>query len=255
MSTRSDEYVKLDDLMDYVFSALGSSQRRKILEVIADGGCVSPGELLRRCGIRDSSTLNYHLSRMRMLIDRDPHSGGYRLTPLGRLALEMFRSFRSVLATTIPYLRGVEPIIVIKPRCLPYLVIVLTLLALVLTTLLTVFNIFLLMLFTVGLLYAGYRLVTSYCTRYVVSRYFVLVMRDFTMFRCRRVLWGNIVGFSLSNNPLASALNLTFLNLLITSGGNFVNLPVGYVERSSDVITEIRMLVGFSHVLNVYLPH
>ena len=90
--------ISLKDWDEEVFKGIAHPCRRGIIEYLHGKGESSFSELLKNSKIANHGKIGFHLRALGGLVERGPSGKRYRLTEKGRLAEELIRDFRFLLA-------------------------------------------------------------------------------------------------------------------------------------------------------------
>ncbi len=233
--------MSVEKLLDDIFNALSSPVRRCILETLAIEGRLPPSDLMKRCGIRDSKTLRYHVEKLGSLISRDG-SGILTLTELGSWVCRWLQRFREDLENVLTVVKSSAPSIAVKPSAKPYALLSLALgLLAPLSTLVSVYASIplaiasLLMLLLAAIERSRVVLIGRGAVIDVVK---CVVEKEVTM-RC------DVVGLSVAENPFLSSLGLAKASLLLNCGGTLLIkrlgfLPRGYAKELAELLNLLR---------------
>ena len=236
--------LTVNDILDAIYNALGHEVRRKIIEILA----IAPQPyktILKEVGVKDSSTLNYHLSKMKLLVEKD-EKGLYRLTRIGKLALEVNKLTRGRVELLLPYIKGSKPTIILKPDVASLTKYLAILLALTVTMLFFIYmNIDLIIAIPLSTVIALPVIIhiaktaRKIAITYILKDGVIIEKVNMLFYSRNKYITGSIIDVSLSENLLSKILNCINVTLTIKCNGSILTLNIPYISRDSNVIQEL----------------
>ncbi len=219
------------DLLDKVLEAISNNTRRKILKVLISEGALSFSDIMRRCGIKDASTLKHHLDKLKPLVIKSKN-GSYRATKLGVIVNEFIENLNEYLSTIQVLTKSERPLIIIKLSSKPYLVLSLIAMALSLTTY-VVFTYVLLTYVLLGLTLILLLLaVYTKFKKIIIGSHLVFIESNLLMSNSKTVIRGELIGVGEYSNFFLRLFNHKDLVLVIRSKSRINLIKIGPIEDS-----------------------
>jgi len=239
------EKITIDDVINAIYESLNNAARRKIIVALANEGPLAFKDLMRKCNIKDSGTLNYHLERMKPLVTKDDQ-GLYKLTRIGRLAYESMSELKSKVELILPYIRGVAPILMVKPSIIPLITHLIVMIIVVFAILrflsehpLNLINIIIITALIIPLT-AGLLVLLKRClSTYIIKHDTIVERTNLLLAHKEKFIQGKIIGVSVSRNIFTNIFNYVNITLTLKSNGEIVTVKIPYVRRSSDIINSL----------------
>ncbi len=232
-----------EKVLSEIIEALANNTRRKILEVLVLEGPLSFSEVLKRIGIRDTSTLKHHLEKMKILIAKE--NGLYRANSIGVKAYVFLKNLLEEINSIIDYRRNPTPLIVLKPSMRPYIILSVLLFLLSIYTynfLNSVIGYIIALTALLVLLYTT----TKYPKRIVIGKTMIIEVIDNICYRKERRITGKIVGVDVEENLLYKVLGVSKIRVMIQLITGIRSYNLGYISRKQvdNYVREIEYLIS-----------
>ncbi len=239
MSFSEDTEKVLSEIID----ALANNTRRKILEVLVLEGPLTFSEILKRIGIRDTSTLKHHLEKMKILIAKE--NGLYRANSIGVKAYVFLRNLLEEINSIIDYRRNPAPLIVLKTSIRPYIILSLVLFLLSIYVYTSITPIIGYIIVLVALLVLLWTII-RYPGRIVIGKTMIIEVIDNIFYRKERRITGKIVGVDVEENILYKVMGVSKIRVMIQLITGIRSYTLGYVSRkqADSYVREIEYLIS-----------
>ena len=232
-----------EKILSEIIDALANNTRRKILEVLVLEGPLTFSEILKRIGIRDTSTLKHHLEKMKILIAKE--NGLYRANSIGVKVYVFLRNLLEEINSIIDYRRNPTPLIVLKTSIRPYIILSLVLFLLstyAYTSITPIIGCIIVLIALLVLLWA----IIKYPERIVIGKTMIIEVIDNIFYRKERRITGRIVGVDVEENMLYKVMGVSKIRVMIQLITGIRSYTLGYVPRkqADSYVREIEYLIN-----------
>ena len=237
--------ITIDEVTNAIYESLSNNIRRKIIILLANEGPLAFRDLMRKCNIRDSGTLNYHLERMKLLVVKD-EQGLYRLSKIGRIAYENIVELKSRIELILPHIKGSTPIILLKPSRRPLIVysaIACSIIAIILQLLSsytqTPIAIGIIIIVLAILMYGLTNIMKQRLSSYIIKHNTIIEKSNLIIANRERIINGRIIDVSISKNILTNLFNCVNITLTLKNNGEVIIVKIPYIPKSSCMISDL----------------
>ena len=243
----------IEDLLNTVFESLANPVRRKILEVLVNGGPLPYTEIMRRCGIKDSKTLKHHLDKLGPLVAKD-RSGAYVVTKIGREAIKIAETFRETLLSILTLYRSSTPLISFRSSVRHYTFLAIALLSLSIAIAVAGF-----VHAAIVAVVASLALLILACLErariVIVGRSSVIELIESPVKSSRKIVRGKIIGVEISTNALLRVLGLARVSVIIDSESSLriYSLGIATIDSAKRFADAVNSLVSGAN-LHTHMP-
>jgi len=233
------EKPTLSTLENLIFQSLSHPIRRKILRTLENRESLSFTELAEEVKVKDTSTLNFHLEKLSLLLMRNGKK--YQLSKLGRVALKVENYLRNMILDTYPGLLGECDILVIKTTKVP-LIVVLTFIVTLLSSAVLLLSQFLNLNPLLTLLTPSLFILLLNDITYIVKEDCIIVIKRFFSFEHENKIYGRITFYSISRSPLDAVLGTCSVTLHLYNKGVLKTICLKWVRIDERTLRRLEVL-------------